>query len=513
MERDIYKLYKPLRNHLRSLSVQNAFYVIWAYSNFLQFKNPFPKDIQVEKSFIDAKHHTERGLYEWELALLARESIVNSTTDIGFATKTLQSWSYFSRAINKLKEFENNIWPTAGKAEKVLKEMSRVARRQFPWQSRPNSTSFLRYYKIYSNPRTARIIEKRIGMSLEKWYTIGCVAYGSFITNPKMDVDPLINLENITITDFETVFSYISNSIDGIKGHVKSNVHYDDRFAYSFNPLELFPMIKIDEYYFCPIPTLLAWRITSGIYFDLIKDRNDGDNFGSEFGFAFQDYLIEVARKVIDSKQIKVIGEEKYKRGKDIKDSVDIIISDTESAFFVESKTKRLTMRSKSELMTDDAIDGDIKILAEAVVQVYRTIQDYEAGYYSHFPYEQHLRIFPIVVTLEDWYLLGQDQENLHKQVIALMKEKGIPESYITKMPYTICSCFHYELLMQLLDKFSIKEIMDGWFVIEKRGHNFGNDLILRYKDAGLKSMDDYFPGDFENIFPPSVMLDHTTAN
>ncbi len=47
INRDLYKAYKPLRNHLTLVAIENALYVIWAYVNNFQFGQKFPKDIVV----------------------------------------------------------------------------------------------------------------------------------------------------------------------------------------------------------------------------------------------------------------------------------------------------------------------------------------------------------------------------------------------------------------------------------------------------------------------------------
>jgi len=496
---EIYKLYKPLRNTLRSFATPNVFYVIWAYVNHLQFGNKFPKDIQVSLDFLNAESHPQRNLYEWELSILAREVILHGTDTIDPSTKSIQSWNNLQNAINKLKEFENNVWPVVGGEHNILVELRRLSHRQFPWQNPPNTSFFLRNYKIYSNERVTNIIESKIQMSIRVWYVVGCAILGAYFNNPKINIDPSIQIEGITSDDFNNFLKYVSADIPKIREIIKRDVKYDDQFVYYFNPLEFYPLVKIDKYYYCPITTFLAWRITSGIYFDLIKDKN----FGSQFGFAFQDYLLEVATKVISRSGVTILGEEKYKV-KTEEDSVDIIIADEDYAFFIESKAKRLKASSKSELLNDDSIKQDIGILADAVVQVYKTYNDYKAGLYPQLPYQERLKIYPLIITLEEWYLIGEDLNILRREVASKMEEEGLSLDYIDNLPYILCSCERFESLVQVLNKFSIKEVVSNWFVREKNGHDFGNDLIVSYKEY-IKPITDYFPGDFENIFPESI--------
>jgi len=149
--------------------------------------------------------------------------------------------------------------------------------------------------------------------------------------------------------------------------------------------LEYYPLVKIDQYYYCPIITFLVWRITSGFYFDLIKDKKNEENFGSQFGLAFQDYLNEISEKILSGGKTIFISEQEYISGGNKKNSVDIILSQNNAAFFVEAKAKRLQVRSKSQLISKDAIEKDLEILADDIVQVYKTTYDYEKNLYPQF--------------------------------------------------------------------------------------------------------------------------------
>ncbi|MDP2692933.1 MAG: hypothetical protein Q8O88_04810 [bacterium] len=503
MNNELYNLYKPLRNHLRPVAIENAFYVIWAYINFFQFDKSIPNDIQFPRELIENKDKPNRAISEWELALLAREVISNGTDSISFATKNFNNWDYFATAINKIKAFENNAWPIFGDKSNVLDELGRIAKRQFPWQIKTSSVLFLRHFKIFSNPRIAKMIEEKIGLTIQQWYVIGTALLGSVLGHPKVNIDPNIQISSITKKHFDHFLSYISTDLNNLKEIINRDVKYDDQFVYCFNPLEYYPLVKIGNYYYCPISIFLAWRITSGIYFDLDKSGR----FGDEFGHAFQDYLMEISNKVIsDSGRINVLPESKYQPpGGTDKDSVDIILKDGNSAIFLESKTKRLSVRSRSELLSRDSINKDIGVLAQAVVQIYSTILDYEKGLYPHMPYNQNLKIYPIVVTLEDWFIFGKDAEDLQSQVTQLMTARNIPPVYLEKMPYVIAWTLDYETLIQLINQYSIGDIMSAWFMPDKVHHNFGQFLATSYHGQ-YKYIDDYFPGDFEKIYPDLLM-------
>lgn len=501
INKDLYRIYKPFRNHLNSVAIENALYVIWAYVNNFQFGQDFPRDIEVHPSVLSAVNVPSRGVYEWDLALLAREIIMNGQENLSLATRNFNSWSYFSDGINKLKNFENKAWPIFGGVPAVMNEFRRISHRQFPWQFKLSSADFVRYFKIYNSARISEIVRTKLGLTVQQWYTIGTAIAGAILTNPKMNIDPEIIVSGITKKEFDIFLSLTSTNITGIREIIERDVKFDDQFFYTLNPLEYYPLISIGQHYYCPLINFLMWRITSGLYFDLVNDKN----FGHPFGLAFQDYLLEISQKILDPEKTEVIPEQKYKVGKDEEDSIDIILSQKESAFFVEAKAKRLQAKSKSQLLSEDAINKDLEILAEDVAQVYATIHDHKNGHYKHFRYNESVKIYPLVVTLEDWFLMGDNVKSLEERVKEKLKEKDIPLIYIDDIPYTVCSTKNYEQLVQVLNKNKITEIMSKWMPFINEGHNFGNFLIKNYGE-GCKYIDDFFPGDFEKIYPEKVM-------
>ncbi len=390
---ELYRLYKPLRNYLRPVSVENSFYVIWAYVNNFQFDQPFPSDIEVDNNIIKKSDLIERGLYEWELSLLARECIANNQGELSSSKENFNNWNYFFGAINKIKDFENNVWTIIGSTS-IRNELRRISHRQFPWQLKPSSDDFLRYYKIYNSPRISEIMEFKMGMTIKQWYVIGTAIAGAILNHPKMSIDPNIFISNITKKEFDIFLSFVSSDVDQIKRIINENIKFNDEYVYAFNPLEHYPLIKIGKYYYCPIITFLIWRITSGIYFDLIKNKGDEKNFGSFFGLAFQDYLEEISNKILDKRKTIIIPEKKYLVKKDKKDSVDLILLQDKAAFFVEAKAKRLQSRSKSQLVSEQAIEKDLQIMAKNIVQVYATISDYKNNLYTNLSYKKIFMYF-----------------------------------------------------------------------------------------------------------------------
>lgn len=497
MNPKIYEIYKPLRNHLRRIGIENAYYVIWAYINFFQFNDfSFPVDIEVNADIKKERDIPNRSVLEWELSLLAREITKNGEDSFFTASVDLREWRHFANALNKIKEFENNSWPTYGDVVNIAEEFRRIAHRQFPWQNKPNSALFVRYFKIYNNHRIREIIKNILGLSVQSWYIIGTTMVGAIVSNPKFNINSDISIGGITKEGFDIFLSHTSNKLGELKNIIKEKVRYDDEFVYTLNPLEYYPLVEIGSYYYCPVINFLIWRMTSGIYFDLVNDKD----FGGQFGFAFQDYLEEISKKIIDRKFTKIIPEAKYISSGNKEDSVDLILEQSDAAFFVEAKAKRMKSKSKSELLSENAIKSDLKILAQDIGQVYGTLDDYLKGRYTHFSFKKDFKIFPFLVTLEEWFIMGKDSENLLEMVKNEMFKRNLPEKYLVEFPYTVCSASDFEILIQILNTKPINDIMSKWISLSKQGHNFGNFLRTEY-NGQYKTICDYFPEDFDKIY------------
>jgi len=152
-----------------------------------------------------------------------------------------------------------------------------------------------------------------------------------------------------------------------------------------------------------PLPTFLVWRFTDGVYYEICQEPE----FGSAFGDSFQRHVGEVVRRANTRGTLQVYPEEEYLVGNMRKDSVDWIVTDDTAAIFVECKTKRLKLEAKVEIRSSEALEDELDKLATFITQVYKTILDCQKGYYRTFTLSSGLSVFPVVLTLEEWYALG----------------------------------------------------------------------------------------------------------
>ncbi len=182
-EHDFYELYKPLRNHLRKVCIEDSLFVVWAYVQHIQFNNQIPSEIEVSQEFLNRKHRAEKGIYSWELELITKEIIINSQEGQR-CPETLRQWSYYAKTINNLKTLENAIAKEYLNQNNILTELHRIAHRQFPWQTTFFKGQLIRYYKIFKHPDIENIVYNKIGVSLYELYLLGYIFFSFYLKTP-----------------------------------------------------------------------------------------------------------------------------------------------------------------------------------------------------------------------------------------------------------------------------------------------------------------------------------------
>lgn len=497
----VFELYKPLRNHLRQLSLMDSLGTVRAYVQHLQFNQSLPGDINVEPYFVNAKNKIEKKVYEWELDVLAKEIILN--TDDSIKTKTLRNWNYFSGAINKLKDLENNIGKHYNEimAKNVLLELYRISHRQFPWQTPPHKGWMTRYYKIFGISEIDKIIQGEIGLTTKELYTLGLAFTGVYLNYFSLDYPPDLQLVGIDKEKLDKFLEHFSCSMEAIKGDIKNCQSYDMDYAYSFNPLKVKPLIRTihqgKDSLICPVPTFMFKRFTEGIYYELCK--NPG--FANPFGRSFQKYIGEVIEGANFNKKYNFFAESEYKVGKERKDTADWLVVDPDCNLFVECKTKKLRTQAKISLLNNAILEEDLDLMADFIVQLYKSIIDYEKNYYKNVK-NNRKQIFPLIVTLEEWFAFGDAIIlEIDNKVIKKLKNIGINEDMLHKMPYSICSAEDFERFMQVSQFVGINKIMTNKTNGEKRLWALQSVLFSDFNNE-LKNLKELFEEDYKQIYP-----------
>jgi hypothetical protein len=499
----IVQLYATVQKLARQLAYRDAFYVIWAYSQYLQTQGfHIPNDIEVATQFKTAVP-PQALLAEWTLEQIAREVIqyANETSQGG---RSLRQWATLAQIANALRDLEGEIYARLVGGKKIHLELMRISHRQFIWQQQSlNWRWIIRYYKLFNTPPIDALSQKTTGLTIDHIHLIGMSYLGMFLKSPFAMRQIKVEIPGLTEGHIDRFLRFTSLDLADLRKRLRAEHALDEGFVYRYSSLREFPLIRISQgasaEIACPIPTLLFWRVTTGLYYAL----KDEKGFPTALGQSFQDYVGEVLRHRITNKAMRVLGEAEYQVGRHRKDTVDWILQQgDEVALFVECKTKRLTWASKAGLADLTALEQDIRKLAGAVIQVYRTIIDYRANRYTQLPFSAGRRIYPVIVTLEDWYFFGHELPvRLETAVKEVMIRADLPIDWLEEMPYSVMSVDEFETATGVINTIGIHPFISGKVLDPQRRHwsygPYGND---RYSNE-VRNLPPLFEGEYEAMF------------
>jgi hypothetical protein len=268
---------------------------------------------------------------------------------------------------------------------------------------------------------------------------------------------------------------------------------------YQYHSLHAFPIIFTPlngrPTHICPLPTLLYWRITAGLYYDLCKERG----FDQGFGTSFESYIGEVLEKTLAGTPVAVYPEEPDT----VPHRCDWVIDQPRDFMLVECKTKRMTMGAKVTLKDDNELFEQLGKLGDAVVQAYQTYMAYSNHEYRNqqYPFDSSKRGFVGVVTLEHWYLLGEQLMMLREIVKDKLTNLGLDPKLIEEVPYIVAAAVEFEKLAYLAKTHDLHDIIRPyWDDPEMSRWEFATYLFNNYL-ADLKNYKYIFDDERNTIY------------
>ncbi|MDP5202383.1 hypothetical protein [Flavobacterium sp. DG2-3] len=490
----IYDLYTPFRNKLRRVNTFDSLYVFWAFSRNFSFGNPLPENIDIPAGYqfnadINSRRHF--GMPEQEIEFLIKEVIIHGSN---LNTKTsLRQKSELAKVVNylrfKLKE-EISKMTVSEKTEDFLFEFNRMAHNQFLWQLGHNNNIIFRYFKIYSDIKVKKLVEEKFDLTVFQIFLIGFALFVVTGKNFRTKYPYLSHVDVISTEMIQKFFNHFSMSYEEAQKQLLENQKINENLLYTYNPLRAKPILIFEETFLCPIPLLIFWQFTSGLYYSIVNEKN----FQNAFGNAFEKYIGEVLSKAVTRTDIYILPEAQYGKGKK---TTDWILADNNTIVFFECKSKRMTMASKTEADIQVSLVNDIRHMAKFVVQVYKTYIDFKNGLYPHISYEATQRFIPIVLTLENWFININPRimQMLNNFVLEIFDLENIDKTLLDKFPYQIISTDDFENHIQLINHFGLT------YYFDKRTKNELVELTQNFK------FDIVFGDEFESTFLEPLKL------
>jgi hypothetical protein len=491
-----YDEYKPFRNYMRRFGLVAGLVDVWRYSLHVMEGQPLPTDYAVGHSPLTHKPLQEH-IHPWDLDILAKELVLNAGSQ---GDRSLRRWSDLAVAVNHVRRLDESAYVPSGAQPEpdVMFELHRIAHRQFPWQTNKGVAPMMRAFKVFGEAAVEAIVVRELGMTTRQFLRLGAAVGGSFLKKWGMSTNQDYGVLGISREASDAFFRRISCTPEQLKSETTKRQSYDRDWIYTWNPLEEKPLVSFDPAFpdriLCPIPRHLIRRASAGIFYDLVKSAD----FDNPFGRSFQAYVGEVIRATLLPPRFIALAEEPYHVGTQKMHGADWVLSDGTGHLFIECKTKRLTLSAKT-LSDPVALNKDLQVMAKAIVQHYRNIRDALNGKTRWVP--DGLPIYPLVLTLEDWFIFSpRVDEMLTNHMHRLLEDADIPKRVLEEMPYTIASAHEFEITTQVIAQVGIFSMMAKKTAPEQQSWSLFPVASTYFRDELQRVNWHLFAGDWTRI-------------
>ncbi|KAF0137521.1 MAG: Uncharacterized protein FD152_404 [Xanthobacteraceae bacterium] len=457
---EVETLYRPFRRFASTLDVSRSLVGIWRSACYLDARSlgrngvfPFP---EVRAQFPpDAPF--EAQIYPWDLEVLLREVLMHGAF---WSSRSLADWQSFATAINHVRRIDNDMGPLQfdGDQSAVLKEIHRIAHRQFPWQSYRYG-NVIRYWRLFSSSALSDGLRELTGLTTAQLVRLAIATFAHFSEQPlltlRMDFSP-IGIDSAAAAKF---LRSLARPLEPLREATLAAQKYDFDWLYAFNPMIDTPFILLEgengEFLQCPLPALALNRMSERLHLDLIKVEKHGEALGK----AFETYVFDYATGVLARDRFTVSTEAPYRLGKQQKHGVDLIIEDTDATVFVECKTRRLSIPGK---FASDGVklESEIDVLGGMIAKHYSNVLDALEGRTSWK--RRACKTFVLMVTLDDWRMFGIHTPSMIAEAIKrALVAKGMSETLWDQMPCMLISAEDFEIFTEIASGVGLAKFLD----------------------------------------------------
>ena len=501
---DMFEIYRPFRNRIRSFRLVDTLAVVRAYSQNLAYGVPFAQDLEVLPRYRDPA----AGIKQWELEIIARDAIAHAPQHL-YTSQTLRQRHRMAILLNQLRDVEGHIAAETVHGGNVLTELHRIGHRQFEWQSDlPNGLLLLRYYKIFSKPALDAIVTQQIGLNTRALHLVGMLLNSAYMQWFALHYPPnlfLSDRNNVNVQEIDAFLGHFARPVVELSQRIRVELadNMNENYAYFFNSLRAYPLIDMNvdgrRSLVAPLPALMSWRYTRGLYYELFAHPR----FAQTFGAAFQAYVGDILADLFTDSHATVLPEEPTANNRGIASS-DWFLILHDAAMLVEAKTKRMGLAAKITLNDTVQLERELGILADGILQTYKCIDAIQRGAFVGQGYEplRTKRFYPVIVTLESWHVFGPTWRRLNDLVQQRLHRAGLPANWTDSMPFTACDINEFELLTRAIQHTdAIGSILDERLASEEYKQYELYNYLCGHQQSAIQNARELFPNQFTDLF------------
>lgn len=360
---------------------------------------------------------------------------------------------------NALRSMENEEYGWKCEPENVMREMARIAHRQFEWQRGVFSlVNLARSLELYSGPLSQEYFLEQRRFSISTFILGGYAIYAILLNDSGFTLPKSAEELGLTEADFEAVVGAISLSAEEARAEAR-RLRASDRnlTAYRKSVLRLHPIVSFGAAarYRAPLMELVWLRVTTGIFYDVVSAPG---RVANEISNRFEAYCTDLLSHAVP--ELTWMREEVYNyRGP--KKTPDIRA--------IENGTSKIVFECKSQKM-----DIVARFAANPVAEAPRGFDDIANGIRQVWRYLSHARrgfipnasvacdTFGVVLTLDPWMRMasGRYADLLAKAHELADAEDGIEHADRCKV--SIVSVDDLEDLCRIASSESLKSVLSA---------------------------------------------------
>lgn len=228
----------------------------------------------------------------------------------------------------------------------ILHELHRLAQRQFHWKrGYLNIGQVYRSATIYTFEAAQTAFAAKHGLTIADLCSVGFAAFAATQRHPAFHIDQLPYSQlGVARESAILALQLISVGIGDARKLAKTPKWKADHAAYTWSVLRESPLIFFNKgsAYVAPIPELIMYRISEGLYLDLVRLGDKG--LMHAMGRAFEAYCKDIMQTLLPD--LKIEGEFSYNRGQN--KSADLFVKSGDKIMVaVECKAKKMPLGAK----------------------------------------------------------------------------------------------------------------------------------------------------------------------
>ena len=352
-------------------------------------------------------------VHRWKLETLLNEilALPKARQAPGYPIKRLNCSAFEAVAhlVNLLADLENADDALVLSRIGVLRELHRLAQRQFEWQR--GFVSYSRLYRagfVYGGELARQFFQSQKGLTLDD-FTLACFALRAmWLDTPVVNSGTSlagVGLSNETTAAVFNILTLPHAQARAAASRLRTGVGH---IAYKRSLFRQHPCIAFGEHrerVHAPLTDLVTLRATSGVFYDVI---DGGHQIRSEIGGRFEAYCAEFLRRMLPLQTVQASFKYRFS-GNDV-DSPDILVTKgNEVAVVFECKATRMAYEARySEAPIADAPRG-YEELAKGVFQIWRFVSHCRRNHVGQIVLAADAA--GAVLTLDSWLSMSREMQ------------------------------------------------------------------------------------------------------